>query len=136
MEVSIPGVFSVSFSHQAMVLEVTALWGFMIATNRLVSSPLIASVLLSYSLRASIGHSSCFSEQDGKKKLCMGFPCLDCFARFVGKNSAPTVVKDLDLRSSFDRSADLEGRVSASSMTVFQVSCCKGSPVFSLRDSR
>ena len=51
----------------------------------------------------------------------MGFPCLHCFDRFVGRKENPS---GDDLRveiSSFDMSTDLEGRDNAKSMTVFNV---------------
>ena len=123
IDVSIPQSWRTSFSHRVMVLEVAALWGLITVKNSVVSFPLIVEVFLSYSLRAHTGHSSCFSGQDGKKKLCMGFLHLDCLAKLVGVNCTPSILKDLVLSSSFDRSADLQGRGSTISMTVFHVNC-------------
>ena len=80
IEVSVPDAFRTSFNHWAMVLEVTTLCDLMIVTNSLVSSPLIDSVLLSYSLKVIIRHSSHLSRQNGKNKLYIVFPYLDRFA--------------------------------------------------------
>ena len=89
--------------------------------NSLVSSPLMFFVRCSYAPSVFTGHKSGRFGHDGKKKLCMVFPCLDCLASPVGVNSTPSALKDLVLRSSIDRSADLDGRVRASSMAAFQV---------------
>ena len=48
-----------------------------------------------------------------------------CFESLEGENSTPSTLKVLNLRSSDDKSADLEGRVRAKSMTVFHVMCFK-----------
>ena len=56
-----------------------------------------------------------------KKKSFIGLPCLDCFDRFVGKKINPSGDDLKADTSSFDRSADLERRDIAKSMTVFNV---------------
>ena len=118
IDVSTPAASRVAFSHLATVLDVTAFSGLIIAMNSLVSSPLMFFVRCSYALSVFTGHKSGRFGHDGKKKLCMVFPCLDCLASPVGVNSTPSALKDLVLRSSIDRSP---GRVRASSMAAFQV---------------
>ena len=102
--------------------------------NSLVSSPLMFFVRCSYALSVFTGHKSGRFGHGGKKKLCMVFPCLDCLASPVGVNSTPSALKDLVLRSSIDRSADLDGRVRTSSMAAFQVKsfCDRSLLLFSL----
>ena len=74
----------------------TGLWGLMIEINNLVSSPLTCFL---YVLSERTWHSS---RQEGKKKLDMGFHCLDCFANPVSVSSTPSDLNDLILRSSLD----------------------------------
>ena len=37
----------------------------------------------------STGHSIGFWGKEGKKKVSIGLPCLDCFANVDGKNETP-----------------------------------------------
>lgn len=67
-----------------------------------------------YSCRENAGHKFQFSENMGKKNSLRGFPGLDCLARTVGTNTAHLGV----LLSSLDKSADLDGRDSASNISV------------------
>ena len=93
--------------------------------NSLVSSPLRDPVFSSYALSACTGHTLGSSEREGKKNSVMGFPWRDCLARERGRNATPSGLNCLPDRSSWERSADLEGRVNASSMTIFHVRCLR-----------
>ena len=56
-----------------LVLDVTSL-------ASLVSSPLMFFVCCSYALSVFTGHKSGRFGHDGKEKLCVVLPCLDCLA--------------------------------------------------------
>jgi hypothetical protein len=87
MQVSIPVDSNRDLSHLAMVLDVTALWGLMIARNNLVSRPLFEAVCSSYAIT---GHMPASDGNEGKKKVTTGFPCLDCLARLAEINTTPS----------------------------------------------
>ena len=74
MEVSIPVCSVIVFSHLAMVLNVTALWGLVIDMNNLVSSPSSGLVLSRYVLRVFTGHNTVFGIKDGTKNSSIGLP--------------------------------------------------------------
>ena len=86
--------------------------------------PLKDSVFFKYKRSEKTGHNFVSSGNLAKKNSYTALPGLDCFARAVGKNTAPSGVFLKPIRFSFDKSADLDGRVRASSMTV-----CKDSPL-------
>ena len=64
---------------------------------------------------------SCGNE--GKKNSDNGFPCLNSLARLVGKTTTPSGLYRPPTRLIGERSADLEGRVNANNIAVFQLSC-------------
>lgn len=84
VDVSMPDSSSRDLSQRATVLDVTGRFGFMIANSSLVSFPRIGLVFASYALSVITGHSVGLSGRDGKKKLAICEPCLDCFARAWG----------------------------------------------------
>ena len=63
-------------------------------------------------------HSRSFSVNLGKKKSFKFLPRLDCLARAAGVNTAPSGVFLYPFRFSFEMSAERDGRVRASNMTV------------------
>ena len=65
------------------------------------------------------GHRLLFSGKEEKKNSAITLPCLDCLASIPGRNETLSGLHLLHLMSSWDRSADLDGRVRASSITVF-----------------
>jgi len=77
MEVSIPDNSRKGFSHRATVLEDIGRFGFMVANNSRVSFPRNAS----YAFRVITGHSLGLLGKEGKKKVAICEPCLDCFIR-------------------------------------------------------
>ena len=60
------------------------------------------------------------SGKEGKNSVS-DFPCLDCLARASGRNATQCGLNCHAFMSRRERSADLEGLVSARSMAVFQV---------------
>ena len=62
-----------------------------------------------------------FPGRDGKKKLAIGLPFLDCFANALGRNVTPSGLYCRPLKLSCDKSADLVGLVNANSITVLKV---------------
>lgn len=90
-------------------------------SSSLVSFALSPSVFFSYAFRVVTGQSNGLSGKDGKKKRAIGFPCLDCLDKHLGVNVTPSGVYCLAPISNWERSADLEGRVRASNMTVLKV---------------
>ena len=129
IDVSTPAASSNAFSHLATVLEVTALCGRMIAMKSLFSPPLRDSVRLSYSSKVSTGQSLGFSGKEGKKNSAIGFPWRDCLARFPGMKATPSRLHCFLVLSSWERSADLEGRVMARRKAVFHDSSFNGNEV-------
>ena len=109
---------SSDFIKRAIELEVTALCGLMNDRSSLVSPVLNGAVLCSYALRVVTGHKFRSSGKQGKKKFAIGFPCLDCFASVRGANNAPSGLNSRPVRSRFDKSVDLEGRVKAKSIVT------------------
>ena len=57
IDVSTPEASNTDFSHLAIVLEETGLWGFTTAINSFICSPLNGSVLSSYAFNVKTGHS-------------------------------------------------------------------------------
>ncbi len=90
VDTSIPATSSSFFNHLAIVLEVTALCGLMVAINNFVSAALNGSVRATYALRVVTGQIKLFSE---KKKGFIVFPCRDCFANALGKILTPSGLK-------------------------------------------
>ena len=119
MDVSIPAASNNDFNQWAMVLDVTALCGFMVAINSLGSPFLRDSVLISYVLRVVTGHN--LPGNEGEKNSDRGLPCLDCFARLLGRKTTPSSLYCLLVIYSCARSADLDGCVRANNMDVFHV---------------
>ena len=78
---------------------------------------------MSHKFKVSTGQSPGSCGNEGKKNSVNGFPCLDCLARPLGLKVTPFGLYCLPLRLSCDRSADLEGRVNAKSIVVFQLNC-------------
>ena len=135
IDVSMPAAFNKAFSHLAMELEVTALCGRMTATKSLFSPALRGSVLRSYSSRVSTGQSLGLSGKEGKKNSAIGFPWRDCLARLPGMKATPSRLHCFLVLSSWDKSADLEGRVMARRKAVFQDSSFNESEADSPKDS-
>ena len=75
-------------------------------------------VLPSYALSVATGQSRLFGGKAGKKNSAIGFDWRDCFASFVGWKATPSGRYRLNFRCSWDRSADLDGLVSANNSTV------------------
>ena len=123
MEVSIPAFSSILLSHWAMVELEATLCGLMVMRKRGFdpSSFLNSSVLPSYAHSVITGHNNGFAVKAGKKNSATGLDCPDCFANLVGWKEAPSVRYFLNLRSRWERSADLDGLVSARSITVLWV---------------
>ena len=115
MEVLIPAFSSILLSHRAMVELEATLCGLMVVRKRGFdpSSLLNSSVLPSYARSVITGHSKWFAVKAGKKNSATGLDCLDCFANLVGWNKTPSERYFLNLRSRWERSADLDGLVSA-----------------------
>jgi len=84
-DVSTPAASSSNFSHLAMVLDVTALYGLMRARNSFDSVPRIGAVRSSYARKVTTGHSPGSCGKDGKKNSVIGFPHLDCLASLLGE---------------------------------------------------
>ena len=104
--------------------------------SSLVSFALSPSVFFSYAFNVATGQSFRLSGNDGKKKLAIGFPCLDCLDKHLGMNVTPSGVYRLAPKSSWDRSADLVGHVRANNMTVLKVKCFHDSASFGPSCSR
>ena len=79
-------------------------------------------VFSSYALRVTTGQSSPLGGKAGKKYSAIGLYWRDCFANFVGWKATPSGRYLLNLKSSWDRSADLDGLVRARSTTNLCVS--------------
>ena len=67
-----------------------------------------------------------FDRKDGKKNSFIGFPWCDCFAKVAGKKATPLLLGFVLFIFSWDRSADLDGRVIANRKTVFSDSVLSG----------
>ena len=136
MEVSIPAFSSIFLSHRAMVELEATLCGLMVVRKRGFdpSSLLNSSVLPSYARSVVTGHNSGFAVKAGKNSAT-GLDCLDCFANLVGWNETPSGRYFLNLRSRWERSADLDGLVSARSITVLCVRSVSDRVSFSPLDS-
>lgn len=101
----------------------------MTAMKSLFSPFLRGSVLLSYSAKVAIGQSLGFSGKEGKKNSAIGLPWRDCLARFLGMKATPSLLNCFLVLSSWDKSADLEGRVMARRKAVFHDSSFNGNEV-------
>ena len=82
------------------------------------------------------GQSFAFPENLGKKKSLIALLAEDCFASATGTKTAPSGVVLRPARLSLARSADLDGRVNAKSITVRSVSCLSGMLLSSVCPSR
>ena len=120
MAVSVPAFPSVLLSHRAIVeLEATP-WGLIVVRNRGFdpSTLLYSRVLSLYARSVVTGHSGWFAAKAGKKNSASGLDCRNCFANLVGWKVTPSGRYLLNLRSSWDRSAGMDGLVSAKSITI------------------
>ena len=101
------------------------------SNQRPVSPSLKGSVLLSYSSKVTTGQSLGFSGKEGKKNSAIGFPLHDCSARFLGMKATLSFLNCFLVLSSWDKSADLEGRVTcmARRKVVFHDSSFSGNEV-------
>ena len=91
--------------------------------NTLDSVPLFGVVRSTYAFNVVTGQMVISCGNDGKKNSFTGFPCLDCLARECGIKITPSGLSLFPLRFSCDKSADLDGRVNANNIAVFQLSC-------------
>jgi len=83
MDTSTPASFSVSQSQRAIVQETTGLCGLTIATNSLVESLGLNSVVaVTYCRSASTGHKFVLCGKDGKKNSLGVLPWEDCFSQW------------------------------------------------------
>ena len=72
--------------------------------------------------------------KSGKEKF-LALPGLHCLANATGKNTAPSGVFLNPVKLSLVRSADLDGRVKASNMTIHKVKFSRDRLIDSLRDT-
>ena len=73
-----------------------------------------------YSVSDFTGQSRSFSREPWEEKTLKFLPVLDCLGRAAGVNTAPSGVFLYPFRFSFEMSAERDGRVSASNMTVYK----------------
>lgn len=117
ISVFIPDFVSTDLIHLAMVDEATGLYGLMIAVKScdlLLSFQLLLVLSLAFLVSTKSGHWAKYGNE-GKKNSVNAFDCFDCLVNFVGANVTPSGLYFLWVRF---RSADLEGRVNAISITV------------------
>ena len=122
MEKLISDCSSVIRNHLAIVLEVTALWVWLMKTNNFVSSPSSEFLLPKHVLKVFNGQRVVLGKEEGKKKLL--FPRHECFAKVVGRNDLRQLLDCILITSSCDKSADLDGHVLTNTNPVFRVNSC------------
>ncbi len=88
-------------------------------------SSLLSAETLTYSSMVLAGQSTGSSSNAGEKNPAITLPCLDCLLRYLGTKFTPSASFCTASTSRAAKSADLNGRNSTMSVTVFNVNCLK-----------
>ena len=96
---------NIVLNHLAIVLDVTALCGLIIAINNLNSLARRCFILSMYVLSVSTRQRQELSRMDGKKNSAIGFPWRDRLARVEEEKAIPWLFTFILFTSSLARSA-------------------------------